>query len=93
MAKPSVDSLILTIRGHKVVLDADLAGLYGVQTKVLNQVVKRNEDRFPEDFRFQLSQSELADLRSQFAASSSQDADPKGDISNRSQFVIGSQKH
>lgn len=93
MTKPAVDSLILTIRGHKVLLDADLAKLYGVQTKALNQAVKRNEDRFPEDFRFQLSPAELAGLRSHVAASSSQGTDPKGDISNRSQIVTGSQKH
>jgi len=93
MAKPSVDSLILTIRGHKVLLDADLAKLYGVQTRSLNQAVKRNEDRFPEDFRFQLTAAELVGLRLQIAASSSQGTDSKGDISNRSQIVIGSQKH
>jgi ORF6N domain len=52
-------------------LDADLAALYGVQTKVLVQVVKRNLPRFPEDFMFQLSGEEWADLRSQFVTSSS----------------------
>ena len=93
MAKRSVDSLILTIRGHKVMLDVDLAKLYGVRTKALNQAVKRNEDRFPEDFRFQLSQAELAELKSRVAALGSQDTDPKGGISNRSQMVTGSQKH
>ena len=49
------------IRGQKVMLDRDLADLYGVATKVLNQAVKRNEKRFPEDFMFQLSQEELQD--------------------------------
>ena len=53
-----VDSLILTIRGQKVLLDADLASIYGVPTKVLNQAVKRNADRFPDDFRFQLTREE-----------------------------------
>ena len=91
MAKLSVDSLILTIRGHKVMLDVDLAKLYGVRTKALNQAVKRNEDRFPEDFRFQLSQEELAELKSQVAVPGSQGTDPKGGISNRSQIVTGSQ--
>ena len=93
MAKPSVDSLILTIRGHKVMLDVDLAKLYGVRTKALNQAVKRNEDRFPEDFRFQLSQAESVELKSQVAAPGSQGTDPKDVISNRSQIVTGSQKH
>jgi hypothetical protein len=53
-----LDSLILTIRGQKVLLDADLAAIYGVPTKALNQAVKRNEDRFPADFVFQLSAEE-----------------------------------
>ncbi len=50
-----LESLILTLRGQKVLLDADLATLYEVPTKALNQAVKRNEDRFPEDFIFQLT--------------------------------------
>ena len=53
-----IEAMILLIRGQKVVLDADLAGLYGVPTKALNQAVKRNADRFPEDFMFQLSREE-----------------------------------
>ena len=58
---------IYIIRGQKVMLDRDLAFLYGVQTKVLNQSVKRNLDRFPEDFMFQLSKEEIeVSLRSQF---------------------------
>ncbi|MGB7542865.1 MAG: ORF6N domain-containing protein [Burkholderiales bacterium] len=48
MTNPSVEPLIRDVRGDKVMLDADLAGLYGVPTRVLNQVVKRNDDRFPE---------------------------------------------
>jgi len=56
-AKP-IDSLILTIRGQKVLLDADLAELYGVPTKRLNEAVKRNAERFPPDFRFQLTREE-----------------------------------
>ena len=55
---------ILTIREQKVILDADLATIYGVATKVLNQAVKRNADRFPPDFLFQLSPQEVADMRS-----------------------------
>ena len=50
-----IESLIYEIRGHKVMLDRDLAKLYGVETKVLNQAVKRNIKRFPEDFMFQLT--------------------------------------
>jgi hypothetical protein len=57
MMKPKklIESLILTIRGRKVMLDADLAELYGVPTKRLNEQVKRNADRFPKDFMFQLT--------------------------------------
>jgi len=58
---------ILVLRGHRVLLDADLAALYGVTTKRLNEQVRRNRDRFPEDFVFQLSQEEHEALRSQFA--------------------------
>ena len=57
MKKP-LESLILTVRGHKVLLDADLADIYGVPTKVFNQAVKRNAERFPEDFCFQLTLEE-----------------------------------
>ena len=58
------------IRGQKVMLDADLAVLYEVETKVLNQAVKRNIERFPEDFMFQLNAEEVASLRSQSDTSS-----------------------
>lgn len=56
---------ILLIRGHKVMLDQDLAYLYGVATKVLNQAVRRNKSRFPEDFMLQLTREEALSLRSQ----------------------------
>ena len=56
---------ILVIRGHKVMLDADLAALYGVETKALNQAVRRNIERFPDDFMLQLTSDEAAGLRSQ----------------------------
>ena len=62
---------ILHIRGHRVMLDADLAGLYAVETKVLLQAVKRNLERFPEDFMFQLTDQEFARLRSQIVTSNS----------------------
>jgi hypothetical protein len=79
MAKKSVQSLvpaerieqaILLIRGHKVMLDSDLAALYGVSTKIFNQAVKRNLGRFPDDFMFQLSADEFEILRSQIVTSS-----------------------
>jgi hypothetical protein len=60
-----VENRILSIRGHRVILDADLAELYGVTTGALNQAVKRNAGRFPGDFMFQLSQEEADSLRSQ----------------------------
>jgi hypothetical protein len=65
-----IERAILLIRGHKVLLDNDLAELYDVYTKVLNQAVKRNRERFPDDFMFQLSPQEFADLKSQFVTSS-----------------------
>jgi hypothetical protein len=65
-----IERLIILVRGHKVMLDADLAELYGVQTKALNQAVKRNQNRFPSDFMFQLDQEEFENLRSQFVTSS-----------------------
>jgi hypothetical protein len=55
-----LDSMILTIRGHKVLVDADLASIYGVTTKRLNEQVKRNTDRFPADFVYQLNAIEKA---------------------------------
>ena len=65
-----IEKSILLIRGHKVLLDRDLAELYGVPTKVLLQAVKRNKKRFPVDFMLQLSPEELKNLRSQFVTSS-----------------------
>jgi hypothetical protein len=65
----SIATLIFTARGHKVMLDSDLAALYGVPTKRFNEAVKRNADRFPEDFMFQLTKEEFEALRSQFATS------------------------
>ena len=57
------------LRGHKVLLDADLAALYGVATKILLQAVKRNPERFPSDFLFQLNKQEVVSLRSQSVTS------------------------
>jgi len=57
-----VETLILVIRGQKVILDADLAKLYGVSTKALNQAVRRNDSRFPEDFLFSLTAKEKEEV-------------------------------
>ena len=62
-----VESKIFMIRGKQVMIDRDLAELYGVETKVINQAVKRNIERFPEEFRFQLTTEEYVSLRSQIA--------------------------
>jgi hypothetical protein len=61
---------ILLIRGHKVILDRDLASMYGVETKALKRAVKRNIERFPSDFMFQLTKKEFEILRCQFGTSS-----------------------
>lgn len=66
----TIKNLIYVIRGQQVMLDSDLAMLYQVETKVLNQAVKRNISRFPETFRFQISNSEYENLKSQFVTSS-----------------------
>ena len=79
-----IESLILTIRGKQVILDRDLARLYGVETRVLNQAVQRNIERFPEDFMFQLTKDEYENMSSQFVTTSK-------DASNMSsQFVTTS---
>lgn len=70
MELATIQQKIYAIRGVKVMLDRDLAELYGVETRVLNQAVKRNIDRFPEDFMFHLSCGELTNLKSQFVTSS-----------------------
>ena len=62
--------MILTIRGLRVMLDSDLAKIYGVTTKQLNQQFKRNHERFPDDFAFALAKQEVADMRSQIVTSS-----------------------
>ena len=66
----TIENRIFTIRCLKVMIDKDLAELYGVETKRLNEAVKRNIKRFPEDFMFQLSKDEWENLKSQFATSS-----------------------
>lgn len=65
-----IQQKIFEIRGQKVMLDRDLAQMYGVETKRLNEQIKRNMKRFPEDFMFQLTKEEFQNLKSQFATSS-----------------------
>jgi hypothetical protein len=66
-----IEAKILILRGHKVMLDRDLAALYGVRTSILKRAVVRNANRFPDDFMFLLRDQEVADLRRQFGTSSS----------------------
>jgi hypothetical protein len=74
----TLTALVFSIRGEKVLLDSDLAGLYGVTTKALNQAVKRNLDRFPEDFMFQLTSMERDGTnRSQIVTGSQRHRDPR----------------
>jgi len=77
-----ITTLIVTVRGKRVILDRDLAGLYGTTTKRLNEQVKRNRNRFPEDFMFQLTTKEWTDLTSQIAMSNER--------FNRSRFATAS---
>ena len=91
-----IEPLIRTIRGQQVLLDSDLAILYGVETKRLNQQVKRNIERFPEDFMFQLTQEEVTCSRSQIATLNegtnlrSQIATSSQEVSLKSQIVTSS---
>jgi hypothetical protein len=71
ISQEQIESAVLVLRGEKVLLDADLALMYGVTTKVLNQAVKRNRERFPPDFMFRLTKDELENWRSQIVTSNS----------------------
>jgi hypothetical protein len=94
MPTPSADLLTIhTIRETKVILDSDLAKLYGVPTFRLNEAVKRNVDRFPDDFRFQLTAEEFARLMSQYAISRPDAIHPPEDRANSSQIAMSSRKH
>ncbi len=76
LTKPAADDIrnvIVQIRGQPVILDSDLARIYGVPTKVLNQAIKRNRDRFPSDFVFQVDSQEVRRSRSQFVTASEQE--------------------
>ena len=75
-----IEPLIRTIRGQQVLLDSDLAILYGVETKRLNEQVKRNIERFPDDFMFQLTKVELINLKSQIATLSATKNSPRSQI-------------
>ena len=95
----NIESRIRVIRGQQVMLDSDLAMLYGVETRTLNQAVKRNIKRFPEDFMFQLTQDEASHSRSQFVTLNDDDAlrsqiatSNKKDNPLRSQFVTSKSK-
>jgi hypothetical protein len=76
---PSVENVIYTVRGERVILDADLAKLYGVETRVLNQAVRRNREKFPPDFLLELTNAEAVNLQS---------IRKQGDARLRSQTVI-----
>ena len=71
LIESDIKNLIYFFRGHRVMLDSDLASIYGVETRVLNQSVSRNEDRFPSDFAFRISETEWENLISQNVISSS----------------------
>lgn len=70
LSQKEIENRIFTIRGVQVMLDTDLAIIYNVETRVLNQAVKRNIERFPDDFMFQLTEDEWKNLKSQFVMSS-----------------------
>jgi hypothetical protein len=82
-----VEPLIREIRGEKVILDTDLAQIYGIPTFRLNEAIKRNKNRFPPDFMFQLSQAEFEALKSQTAISETEG------MANSSQIAMSSRKH
>src|SRR5438552_1335232 len=83
----NVARLVFFVRGEKVLLDADLAMLYGVEARALNQAVARNRKRFPADFMFQLTKKEFDHMRSQFVTTS------RRALVNSSQAVMSSRKH
>jgi hypothetical protein len=82
-----LETLILTLRNQKVLFDADLAAIYGVPTRALNQAVKRNARRFPADFVFRLTAKEIANLRAEWGAANRRETAPAYHGALRSQFV------
>ena len=91
LSEERLEPLIFALRGRRVVLDADLARLYGVSTKRFNEAFKRNRRRFPEDFAFQLTIAEFEKLRAQLATTISQHTDSVRH--NWSQFATSSSLH
>ncbi|MBQ6983497.1 MAG: ORF6N domain-containing protein [Paludibacteraceae bacterium] len=87
----NIENLIHVIRGKQVMLDRDLARLYGVETKRLNQQVQRNLERFPEDFMFKLTKDETELLRSQFATLDDNSGNLKSQIATSSVDFLRSQ--
>ena len=86
----TIQNKIYEIRGQRVMLDFDLAAMYGVETRRLNEQVKRNIERFPEDFMFQLTKGELEILKSQIATSNNPDSQ---DVTNwKSQIATSSSR-
>ena len=92
-----IQQKIYEVRAQKVMLDLDLSSLFEVETRRLNEQVRRNIERFPADFMFQLSKAEWETLKSQFATSSWGDTGSwicaLADTHNSSQFVMSSRKH
>ena len=86
-----IESLIITVRGKQVILDRDLARLYGVETKRLNEQVRRNIERFPEDFMFQLSKEEFENWKSQIATSIWDEDDMSSQIATTYDEILRSQ--
>jgi len=76
VSQEQIESQIFEIRGQKVILDFDLATIYGVSTKVLNQAVRRNQKRFPKDFAFIITTQEVRVIRSQFVTASQSHRNP-----------------
>lgn len=89
---PPLDQLIRTVRSKREILDSDLAAIYAVPTKALNQAVRRNPERFPEDFAFKLSLAEWRELRVRIAEENKLHAQNQKDAANRSQNVTASFK-
>jgi hypothetical protein len=83
-----IERSILFIRGRKVMIDSHLAELYGVTTKRLNEQVRRNIDRFPKDFMFQLDENEIAAMRSQIATASDSDGNMRTQTASASKRNI-----
>jgi hypothetical protein len=89
----SIPTRIWLVRERRVILDSDLARVYGVSTKRLNEQVRRNRDRFPEDFAFQLTPEEFGQVRAGLSPTATQDPDQQEVYPNWSQFATSSARH